>query len=166
MRRILATAALAASVLTAAACGSDSATGAAANPPGEGAWVTPSVDVSANNAEVCAATKELIRGSMTEFSESIATLITVQPDDKAAQDQALGTVKKLFTEWSAGMREQADKAADPSLKAGLTESAAGLETATAQIKTFDDLERAGGALNNPTMEEAGKKIEKVCGPIT
>jgi hypothetical protein len=157
MRRIVATATLAASMLTASACGSDS---------GTATWVTPSVDVSANNAEVCAATKTLVRGSMTEFSQSIATLITVKPDDTSAQQQALTTVKRLFTQWAAGMREQAGKAVDPGLKSGLTESAAGLETAAAQIKTFDDLERAGGTLNNAKMEAAGKKIEKVCGPLT
>jgi hypothetical protein len=156
MQRLVATAALAASVLTVAACGSD---------PGTGAWVTPSVDVSANNAEVCAATKNLVRGSVTELSESFATLITVKPEDTAAQERAVGTIKKIFAQWATGMREQAGKAADPGLKSGLTESAAGLEAAVAQIKTFDDLERAEGALNNPRMEEAGKKMEKVCGPI-
>lgn len=156
MRRIAATTTLAAALLTAAACGSDEE---------PGAWVAPSVDVSANSADVCADTKKLVKGSMTEFSQSLATLITARPDDTAAQEQAIATVKKLFTEWSAGMREQAGKAADPELKAGLTESAAGLEVANAQIKTFDDLEQAGGALNNAKMEEAGKKIEKICGPI-
>ncbi|HEX2774542.1 MAG TPA: hypothetical protein VHN18_19225 [Micromonosporaceae bacterium] len=156
MRRIVATAALVASTLTVAACGSE---------PSAGAWVVPSVDVSANNAEVCAATKKLVRGSVTELSESLATLITVKPDDTAAQGRAIATIKKIFTQWATGMREQEGKAADPGLKSGLAESAAGLETAVAQIKTFDDLERAGGALNNPRMEEAGKKMEKVCGPI-
>ncbi|HEX7744221.1 MAG TPA: hypothetical protein VF462_03020 [Micromonosporaceae bacterium] len=156
MRRIAATAALAASVLTAAGCGSDSSAGA---------WVAPSVDVSANSTEVCAETKKLVRGSMTQLSQSLATLMTVKPDDTAAQERAIGTVKNIFTQWATGMREQAGKAADPGLKSGLTDSAAGLETAVAQIKTFDDLERAGGALNNPRMEEAGKKMEKVCGRI-
>jgi hypothetical protein len=156
MRRIVATAALAASVLTVAACGSD---------PGTGAWVTPSVDVSANNAEVCAATKKLVRDSVTELSESFATLIIVKPDDTAAQQQAIATIKEIFTQWATGMREQAGKAADPGLKSGLADSAAGLETAIAQIKTFDDLERAEGALNNSRMQAAGKKMEKVCGPI-
>ena len=156
MRRIVATAVFAASVLTGTGCGAD---------PGANAATTPSVDVSANSAEVCAATKKLISGSRNKLARSLATLITVKPDDKAAQKQALTTMKNLFTEWAAGMREQAGRAADPDLKSGLTETAAGLETATAQIKTFDDLERAGGALNNPRMQEAGKKIEKACGPI-
>jgi hypothetical protein len=156
MRRIVATAALAASVLASTGCGAD---------PEAAAWVTPSVDVSANNAEVCGAIKELVRGSMTELSESTATLITVDPEDTAAQERAVATVKRILTEWAEGMREQAGKAADPTLKSGLTESVAGLETATAQLKTFDDLERAGGALNNPRMEAAGKKMEKVCGSI-
>jgi hypothetical protein len=163
MRRIVATAALAASVLTAAGCGSDAGTGAWVAPS---AAAAPSVNMSANNAQVCAATKALVRGSMTEFTQSLATLITVSPDDTQAQEQALTTVKKLFTQWSKGMREQAGKAANPELKAGLTDSAAALETAAAQIKTFDDLERAGGVLNNAKMEEAGKKIEKVCGKLT
>jgi hypothetical protein len=156
MRRFAAAIALAAAVAATTACGAD---------PGSAAWVTPSVDVSANSAEVCAATKNLVRASVTKLSESLATLITVKPDDKAAQDRAIATVKKIFNQWAVGMREQAGRAADPDLKAGLTESAAGLAAAATQIKTFDDLERAGGTLNNAKMEAAGKKMEKVCGPI-
>jgi hypothetical protein len=161
MRRLLATAAFAAALLTAAACGSDPESDSDA-----GSDPSPSVDVSANSAEVCTATKKLITDSTKEFSESLATLITAKPDDKAAQEQSLASVKGLFTQWSEGLREQAGKAADPELKAGLTESADGLATATEQIKTFDDLEHADTALDNAKMEAAGKKIEKVCGPMS
>jgi hypothetical protein len=161
MRRLLALATLAAALLTSAACGgSDSDSDS-----DSGAEASPSVDVSANSAEVCAATKKLIKDSTEEFSQSLATLITSKPDDKAAEEQALATVKELFTQWAAGLREQAGKAADPDLKAGLTESAGGLETATAQLDSFDDLEHAGDSLDNAQMEQAGKKIEKVCGPL-
>lgn len=159
MRRLLALATLAAALLTAAACGgSDSDSDSDAD-------ASPSVDVSANSAEVCAATKKLITDSAEEFSQSVATLVTSKPEDKAAQQQALASVKELFAQWAAGLREQAGKAADADLKAGLTESAGGLETAASQIDSFEDLEQAGDSLNNAQMEAAGKKIEKICGPL-
>jgi hypothetical protein len=160
MRRLLATAALAAALLIAAGCGSDSG-----SDTDSGTGASPNVDASANSAEVCDATKKLFTDSTKKFSEDLATLITANPADTAAQQQALASVKELFTQWSAGLREQAGKALDAELKAGLTESAEGLDTATAQIDTFDDLEQAGEALDTPQMEEAGKKIEKVCGPM-
>jgi hypothetical protein len=159
MRRLLACTTLAAALLTAAACGTESDSES-------GSGASPTADVAANSTEVCDETKKLFASSAQELSENLATLITAKPDETAAQEQALEAVKKLFTKWSEGLRAEAEKALDPELKAGLTDSAAGLETATAQIKTFDDLDEAGGALDSAEMEAAGQKIEKVCGPMT
>jgi hypothetical protein len=165
MRRLWVVSALAVLVFAGGCTSGGTSNGGSSNggSSNSGGGRTPSVDVSANTAQVCADSKKVINDSTQKFAQALAQAVqaatTGKPD---AQNQALETIRTLFKDWSAGLRTQAGKALNPELKSTLTDFANALDALVAQVKTADDLSKVAG-MNTPELQAAQDKFGKICG---
>jgi hypothetical protein len=167
MRRLIATAALAALVATGSACDSSSisASGSSAT-PSTSTSTTPSTGTgsgSADTKQVCADARAVITNSTGELGSDLQKVITAAASgDKAKQDSAVSSLRDLFNRWSTGLREQAGKTSNADLKAALTTYADKLATVASEVKTFADLDKANAVVNSPEVADANKKITELC----
>jgi len=167
MRRLLTAAALAAVLVTGAACTDQSGTpGASGSPSGSAgssggtgstSGATPTYSVSAADVKVCEDTRNLVTDSTKRFGEEV-----VRSLQGGGEQAAVAAVKALFTDWANGLRIQAGKAANPDLKSALLQYASGLEKLNAEVKTVADLAKLQD-LNTPELTAATEKVQQICG---
>lgn len=162
MRRLLAAAALAILCATAAACGSDNG-----NPSGGGATSAPANKAAAagdNTKQVCADAEKVVTDSTAKFSQELTKILTdAASGDPSADKAAVNSVKGMFNEWAAGLREQAGRASDDELKTALNDAADGIEKAASEIKSRADLQQADKLLDAPELTRANEQLDKICG---
>jgi hypothetical protein len=166
MRRLIATAALAALVATGSACdtSSISASGSSATPTTSTTPSTSTGSGSADTKQVCADARAVITNSTGELGADLQKVITAAASgDKAKQDSAVSSLRDLFNRWSTGLREQAGKTSNADLKSALTTYADKLATVASEVKTFADLDKANAVVNSPEVTDATKKITDLCG---
>ena len=149
MRRLLAGLLLAG----VAACGGDD----------KPAPTVPSVDVSANTEQVCAAVEERLTQSVAAFTSEVPGKIAQASGSASAQAEVVQRVKAAFAEWAALMRTEGARAADPGLRSALAETATQFDSAAASIRGYDDLKDIQALMGNPALAEAGAKLQRYCG---
>ena len=165
MRRLMAATVFAVLCATATAC-SDSgdspsaATSAATSAPTSAATsAAKAAGGSGNTKQVCADVQKVITDATTKFSQELVKLTTAKGDDAAA----VRTIKTLFNEWAAGIREQAAKATDAQLKTALNDAADQLAKVADSIKSTANLAQADKMLDAPEVQAAEAKFESLCG---
>jgi hypothetical protein len=158
MRRLLAIAAMAAVVLTGAACNNktDTTTTPTTAAPTSAAG-------NAANKAVCDAAKKAVADGMTAIIPQVTALQNaVIKGDKAAQTKGIADLKTSVTAWATSMKATADSVTDPEFKATLAAIASAVETAGSQIKGVEDAGKVQELLSSPAVLEAGTKMEKLC----
>ena len=170
MRRLLATALVAVTLLTGSACAkerTDSAgagasptpTGPSATvpaPPGATPGASPAVTGRAggNADEVCAAAVKLSTTSAQTYFVELGKLVQASAaGDTKAAGTARTKAESALRSWATGLREQAAKATDPQLKAVLTE--VGTEVAGMRV----DVE----SIDEQKLEQLRERLDVLCG---
>ncbi|WP_213454073.1 hypothetical protein [Rhizomonospora bruguierae] len=155
MRRLMAAALFAALALTAAGCGTDST-------PSANSSASPGPD--ANTQQVCADARKVITDSSAAFSKQMAQIAVAAATGRGEPEKtAVTELKRLITDWSTGLKEQAGKAVDPALKEALSDMSDGFATAGAKFKSFKDTEKATEYMDSPQIQAASQKLESICG---
>lgn len=154
MRRPMAAAALLAALALSAGCGSDSGPSGAA----------PGASAGGNTQQVCADARKVISDSSTAFSKQMGQLaVAAATGGGDTEKTALAELRRLVTDWSAGLKAQAERAADPRLKRALADMSAGFAEAAAKFTSVKDTERATEYMDSPKIQAAGRELESVCG---
>jgi hypothetical protein len=158
MRRLLAIAAMAAVVLTGAACNKSD------TPTTTPTTAAPtSAAGNAANAAVCDAAKKATTDAVTAFTTQMATIQdAIIKGDTTAEAAAVKGFKDFLTSWSASMQATADSAADPEFKATLAAVATAVGDSAGKINSIDDIKNAETLMNSPALVDAGTKLAKIC----
>lgn len=158
MRRVLALAALT-TALFAAGCGDDT-DGSTATTPTSAPATTAAAD---NTKEVCAASEKIIADGATKLSGELTGIARAAASgDPTVKQQALDSVKSLFTTWSTGLRAEADRATNPELKQALTTYLTEVDKAATSLRSFDDLKNLD-KFETAEMKSAGQTLDRLCG---
>jgi hypothetical protein len=162
MRRLVIAAALAAMCTTTAACTSASGKSPSSSPTSAAA--STAAAASANTRQVCSDAQKVLADSSGRFSQEMTRIMkAASTGDKSATADAVTTVKRLFTTWAKGLREQAAKATDPGLKAALDDVATQIKKVSDSIRSMNDLKKADALLDSPSLKAAYEKKEQYCG---
>ncbi|WP_027341274.1 hypothetical protein [Hamadaea tsunoensis] len=166
--RLLGATAVAAGTLFAAGCSGTgtpdaSASGTTAATGTPSAQVSLAPDVAANTKTVCASVKQVITDKTVEFSNKLVAALSDASSGGTKANQAVQQIKQLLTDWAAGLRQQADTAVEPNLKAALTTEAAAFDQAAAKVNSAADLQNAGAVLSGTDVTDAGEKVQQACG---
>lgn len=157
MRRLLAIAAMAAVVLTGAACNKSD------TPTTTPTTAAPTSAAANANKAVCdAAHKALTDGMTTLIPQMTSLQDAITKGDKVAQEKAVTDLKAALTAWAASVKVTADSATDPQLKATISEIVTAVEAGASQIKTIDDAKNAQTLLSSPVLANAATKIGQLC----
>jgi len=149
---MLALAALAAALLTAACSNSDNT--------GSGTPTSaPATSAAADNTkEVCAAAEKAITDGQQQFATELQKAMSAQGADQTTAIQAL---KTLFGQWVTSLRAEAAKATNPELKTALTTFSDELQKAADNINTPQDLQNFD--MDSPAMKSASDTLDRLCG---
>lgn len=166
MRRLLAAAAIATTLLAGAGCtgGTDNA---ASPTTGATATVTPDTTAPAspspgavtataggNAKEVCAAVTKAGSESAPVFVSELAKLLQASSanDTKGAQE-AQRNAQAALTSWATALKEQSAKATDPQLRAALADIGGEIATVKPDIKSIDEAK----------LEQLQRRVAQLCG---
>jgi hypothetical protein len=164
MRRLIATAALAALVATGSACTTSTGSGSGSSATPTASTTAGTGSGTADTKQVCADAQKVITDSTGELGVDLQKVVTAAASgDQAKQDSAISALRDLFTRWSNGLREQAGKASNADLKAALTTYADKLAAVASQVKTFADLDKANAVVSAPEVVDAARTVTKLCG---
>ena len=170
MRRLLATALVAVTLLTGSACGkerndlpgagaSPTATGPSATVPGPtggtpGASPAVTGKAGGNADEVCAAAVKLSTTSAQTYFVELGKLVQASgAGDTKAADVARQKAQTALRSWATGLREQASRATDPQLKAVLTEVATEVSGMRVDLESIDETK----------LEQLRERLDVLCG---
>ncbi|MFB6396004.1 hypothetical protein [Polymorphospora lycopeni] len=181
MRRLLAAATLAATLLLGAGCSGDepaadpspggtgSATPTAATPSADPTG-TPSVEGSqpgsapapgtsvapagGNAREVCETASKAAAGAADTYITQLGAMMQATASgDTAAADAARTKAEAALKSWSGAMREQAGRATDARLKAVLGEIATEVDSMKADVTSVDGMK----------LDELQQRLDALCG---
>lgn len=166
MRRLLAAAAITATLLLGAGCssgrsgtpavGAPSAGTTAVSTPNGGAGTSPGAVIrpaGGNAKEVCAAATKASSEAAKTFVSELATMLKAAGanDAKGAQAAQKGAQRSLDS-WAAQLKQQAGKATDPQLKALLDQLSAEVGKMKADVDSVDDVK----------LEQLQQRLDQLC----
>jgi ElaB/YqjD/DUF883 family membrane-anchored ribosome-binding protein len=171
MGRLLAAAAIAATLLGGAGCSSNgtrvagsASPGAAAGTPGTPATAQPGGTATSpgavtgaaggNATDVCvAATKASSQSAQAFIDELGRMLAAAGTSDTKAAETAKGKAEGVLAAWAAAMKEQSSRATDARLKAVLADVGAQVGAMTADINSVDQAK----------LDQLQQRLDQLCG---
>jgi hypothetical protein len=164
MRRLLAAAVMGAG-LFATACSGSGGDGAATTTAASSSAGTPAAGAGGptdNTEQVCADADKAIKAAGEKFDRELDKAFGGEPDTRS-DAEALNSVRTVFTEWAAGVREHADRATDADLKAALSTYADEIGKLATVITSADDLADPDVDLDSPAVKTAADMMDAICG---
>ncbi len=132
----------------------------AGSTPGAGSG-TPA-DVAANTKAVCADLKKTIAAGGAELLQnSMKAMPAVTTGDDASAALVASLHSGLST-WSAGLHQEAARAADPGLRGALTTYAAQVDKVNSGVRTIADVGQAPLLLRTPELTQAEETLRRSC----
>jgi hypothetical protein len=164
MRRLLAAAAIAATLLVVGGCSADrdggpgTAAPASGSPGAPAASATPPGAVTGaaggNAQEVCAAATKASSESARAFIVELARMLeAANANDTKAADRARRKAEGVLAGWAAALEEQSGRATDGQLKAVLAEVGAEVGTLKADINSVDEVR----------LDGLQQRLDRLCG---
>jgi hypothetical protein len=109
-------------------------------------------------ADARAATLDSTAALIVERDRAVAAR---ERGDTAARDAAIAAVRRIFTDWSAMLRAQADRAADPRLKTTLQEYGGAVDAVASRLEPDGDLEILY-SFDGSELDVAASRFSEVC----
>jgi hypothetical protein len=161
MRRILAAVAMSAALFGAAACTDTAGSPSGGSSASPGGTASPIGTGPATDKVVCDDTERLTNDSGRRIGEEIVSVARSSSTVAEGETKALVAIKKVLTDWAAGLRTQATRTSNPELKSALIEYATAVEKYVGQVTKTSDLANLQD-LNSPEINAATDKLAKVC----
>ncbi|HLL65824.1 MAG TPA: hypothetical protein VK453_08740 [Micromonosporaceae bacterium] len=112
--------------------------------------------------QACEDAAALVDQSITKMTAQVdKVLAAVDSGDAAAQQAEMTQIRATFTEWSTTLRGQATKVTDPKLRSVLTQYAGAVESAIAEIKSPDDLDKLY-TFDDSALDQAANNLAQIC----
>jgi hypothetical protein len=162
MRRLLTAAALAAVVLTGAACSKSEPT-ANGSTPTPSATAATSAPPGLDLKTACTQVNALIQQEVLKYAANTDQIQKqLASGDMTKVQAAADQLKAFFISWATDLEAAAAKASDPDVKKAMTDLATLLRTGAANVDP-NNLANSIGLLNTAAFSAAGAQLNKICG---
>jgi len=164
VRRLISVAIAGCALIVASGCSTASETPNAADSPAAAAQISPAPAIVLVDKETtCAAYNKMMEDLAGKVLE-IGGRLNQAGNDSAAFAAAVSDMQKNWTAAQTQLELQAAAAADPAVKAAITEFATEAKKAVAAATAAGgDVNKTRNALNSPTLLQAQLKATEICG---
>ena len=168
VRRLISVAIAGCALIVASGCSTASETPNAADSPAAAAQISPAPStapaiVLVDKETTCAAYNKMMEDLAGKVLE-IGGRLNQAGNDSAAFAAAVSDMQKNWTAAQTQLELQAAAAADPAVKAAITEFATEAKKAVAAATAAGgDVNKTRNALNSPTLLQAQLKATEICG---